>query len=62
MLLQDLKIQPAKKKAKNLLEGAINIAIKDAERFGTSLVIKDKNGQIREVTPKQMKTIIAKKS
>ena len=62
MLLQDFKIQPSKKKAKNPLAGAIDIAIKDAERFGTPLVIKGKDGKIREVTPKQMKSIIAKKS
>ena len=62
MLLLGLKIQASKKKAKNMLAGAIDIAIKDAELFGTSLVIKGKNGQVREVSPRQMKNLIARKS
>ena len=62
MLLLGLKIQASKKKAKNMLSGATDIAIKDAELFGTSLVIKGKNGQVREVSPRQMKNLIARKS
>lgn len=59
--MQKLEIQRTTKKHKNLLAGAINIAIKDAERYDTSLVIKGKDGKIREVSPAQMKRMVAPK-
>ena len=62
--MHDVPIQQIKKatgKPKNHLAGAIHIAIEDAERWGTSLVIQGKDGKIREVTPAQMRRIVAKK-
>lgn len=59
--MQKLEIRTTTKKAKNPLAGAIDIAIKDAERYGTPLVIKGKDGKIKEVTPAQMKRLIKKK-
>lgn len=59
--MQEIEIFKAKRKPTNLLAGAIDIAIKDAERFGTSLVIKGADGRIKEVSPSAMRKIIAKK-
>lgn len=44
----------AKRKAKNVLAGSINIAIKKAEQFGTPLVFKA-NGHIKTVKPSDLK-------
>ncbi len=49
----------ADKSHKNLLAGAIEIAIRDAEIHGTTLVIKT-NGKIEELTPKQMRARLKK--
>jgi len=57
----NLKITETKKKFKNPLAGAINIAIEDAERYGTTLVIKGADGKIKEVTPAQMRRIVNSK-
>jgi hypothetical protein len=46
---------PAKGKPKNALKGAIKVAIKAAELYSTSLVIKSRSGRIISVTPAQMK-------
>lgn len=53
------QIKYSKAKPKNPLAGAINIAIADAELYGTSLVIKGKDGKIRDVTPAQMRRIVS---
>ncbi len=53
------KFIETKKKPKNILSGAINIAIEKAERFGTPLVIK-RNGKIEEISAKAMKRRLAK--
>ena len=50
----------SKSKAKNILAGAIDIAIAKAERFGTPLVVK-RNGKIEEVSPAVMRRRLAKK-
>jgi hypothetical protein len=55
------QIRYSKAKPKNPLAGAINIAIQDAERYGTPLIIKGKDGKIREVSPSQMKRIVTAK-
>lgn len=54
----NVEIIKSNKKFKNPLAGAINIAIEDAERYGTTLVIKGKDGKIKEVTPAQMRRIL----
>ncbi|GEM_PF-2302016 len=58
MLLDKGRVTKAK--PKNVLAGAIDIAIEKAERFGTSLVIK-RNGKVEEVTPAQMRRMLKKK-
>lgn len=52
-----------KKKPKNSARGAINIAIEDAERFKTPLIVRRnvKNGKIEEVSPAVMRRRLAKK-
>jgi hypothetical protein len=55
------KIKYTNAKPKNPLAGAINIAIEDAERYGTPLVIKGKDGKIREISPAQMRRLVSKK-
>ena len=53
--IEELRNAPmAKRKPKNILAGAINIAIQKAERFGTPLVFKS-NGKIMKVDPSDMK-------
>lgn len=59
--MQKIDIEYTKKKMANPLAGAINIAIADAERYGTSLVIKGKDGKVKEVSPAQMRRIIKSK-
>ena len=59
--MQDLTITMSNKKPKNVLADAIYIAIEDAERYGTTLVIKGKDGKIKEVTPSQMRRILKSK-
>lgn len=51
----------AKSKPKNVLAGAIYIAIEQAERFDTPLIIKDKSGRIKEVSPAQMRRMLKKR-
>lgn len=41
-------------KPKNALEGAIKIAIRDAEIHGTKIAVKN-NGKIEELTPDEMR-------
>ena len=55
-----IETEIGKGKSKNILEGAINIAIEKAERYGTPLLIK-REGKIKEVSPKQMKLILSRK-
>ena len=50
----------SKSKAKNILAGAIDIAIAKAERFGTPLVVKHKR-KIEKVSPAVMRQQIKKK-
>ncbi len=50
----------SKKKPKNVLAGAIFLAIENAEIFKTPLVIKGKDGRIKLVSPSQMKRIVAR--
>jgi hypothetical protein len=50
----NIEIRPARKKPKNILSGAIDIAIEKAERYGTPLVVK-RNGKVEEITPREMK-------
>ncbi len=47
-------VPAGKKKPKNALKGAIEIAIRDAERYGTDLVIKT-GSKIERVSPKAMR-------
>lgn len=61
MQLDEIQIKKADKRGKNLLAGAVDVAIKKAERYGTPLVIK-RNGKIEELTPKQMRRIVKRKS
>ena len=42
----------------NLLAGGVDIAIRDAEIYGTKLVIK-RNGKIEHLTPDEMRAHIA---
>lgn len=58
--MQKFEVVKSNKKPKNALAGAIDIAIRDAEHYGTSLVVKGKDGKIKEVTPAQMRRIISK--
>lgn len=46
---------------KDILAGAIEIAIRDAEIHGTKLAVKT-NGKIEELTPKQMRARLKKKA
>lgn len=46
---------------KDILAGAIDIAIRDAEIHGTKLAIKT-NGKIEELTPKQMRARLKRKA
>lgn len=57
-----IEFKQTKKTPKNPLNGAVEIAIKKAEQFGTTLVIKGKNGKIREVSPKQMRRLVEAKA
>lgn len=59
-LLSDIPRKIVKSKAKNLLEGAIGLAIEDARRFGTNLVVAH-NGKIEEITPAAMKRRLARR-
>ena len=53
----DIKVTKAK--PKNLLAGAIDIAIRDAEIHGTELIVK-RNGKIEKLSPKALKRRLAK--
>ncbi|MCB9983394.1 MAG: hypothetical protein H6861_06955 [Rhodospirillales bacterium] len=48
-----------RRKPKNVLAGAIDIAIRDAEIHGTDLIIKT-DGKVRHVSPQAMKKRLAK--
>lgn len=52
----NIELKQSKSKPKNVLAGAVEIAIQQAERYGTSLVIK-RNGRIEELTPAQMRRL-----
>lgn len=60
MLETIIETKVSSAKPKNVLAGAIYIAIENAELFGTPLVIKGKNGRIREVTPAEMRRIVSR--
>lgn len=55
-----IKTVQSKKSPKNILKGSINRAIEKAERFNTQLVIQDKDGRVKRVTPAQMRRILSK--
>ena len=59
--ISDIELKPSNRKPKNIIAGAVDIAIEKAERYGTPLVIKT-NGKIREVSPAQMKRIVKSSS
>ena len=50
----DIEFKPTKRKVKNPLAGAIDVAIRDAEIYGTDLVIKT-NRHIERLSPEEMK-------
>lgn len=54
----NIKFVKTNKAPKNILAGAISVAIEKAERFGTPMVIK-RAGKILEVSPAQMKKIVS---
>ncbi len=53
-MLKNAKIKKTATKIKNPLAGAIYIAIEKAERFKTSLVIKE-DGEIKHISPAEMR-------
>jgi hypothetical protein len=60
MHLRDLPTKLAKPGRKNPLAGAIDIALADAERYGTTMIVKGKDGKIEEVTPAVLRRRLAK--
>jgi len=60
MSIDFMETQPAgRRKPENLLAGAIDIAIRDAEIHGTDLIVK-RNGTIEKLSPAAMKRRLAK--
>lgn len=55
----NIEVRPAGKKARNALSGAIDIAVEQAERYNTPLVIK-RNGKVEEVSAKAFKKQMSK--
>ncbi|HQX27563.1 MAG TPA: hypothetical protein PKX38_06465 [Alphaproteobacteria bacterium] len=58
----NIETVPAKGKPKNVLKGAIQVAIKNAERYRTSLIVKGRDGRIQSLNPSQMKRRLKSKS
>lgn len=50
-----LQTTMAKPSGKNPLAGAIDIAILNAERYGTKLIIRNNSGRMEKVTPAEMR-------
>jgi hypothetical protein len=56
----NIETVPAKGKPKNVLKGAIQVAIKNAERYRTSLIVKGRDGRIKSLKPSEMKRRLQK--
>ncbi|MCE7888031.1 MAG: hypothetical protein DYH13_11100 [Alphaproteobacteria bacterium PRO2] len=50
----------AKGKPKHVLKGAIHVAIKNAERYKTSLIVKGRDGGIKSLKPSELKRRLQK--